>query len=69
MESYFPEAGMVKIEPTSDDIGRYIEERLKEDLDVDVMDQELRADIRRVIPKRISGMHALARDVGFHKLG
>ena len=64
VESYFPgEADMVKIEPTSDDIGRYIEERLKEDLDVDAMDQELRADIRRVIPKRISGMYVLARDV------
>ena len=58
VESYFPgEADMVKVEPTSDDIGRYIEERLKEDLDVDAMDQELRADIRRVIPKRISGMY------------
>ena len=64
VESHFPgEADMVKIEPNSDDIGRYIEERLKEDLDVDAMDQELRADIRRIIPKRISGMYVLAHDV------
>ena len=60
---------MVKIEPTSDDIERYIEERLKEDLDVDAMNQELRADIRRIVPEKISGMYVLAHDVEPHGLG
>ena len=60
---------MVKVEPTSDDIERYIEERLKEDLDMSAMDERLRADIRRIIPKRISGMYVLARDVALHRLG
>ena len=69
-ESSFPgEADMVKIEPTSDDIGIYIEERLKEDLDPCGMDEGLRADIRRTIPERISGMYVLAQGVGFHRLG
>ena len=68
-EGYFPgEAGMVKIEPTSDDIGIYIEERLKEDLDMSVMDEGLRADIRGTILKRISGMYVLAQGVEFHRL-
>ena len=70
VEGYFPRnVGMVKVEPTSDDIERYIEERLKEDLDMSAMDERLRADIRRIIPKRISGMYVLARDVALHRLG
>jgi len=61
-------AYVVTIEPTSDDIGRYIEERLKEDLDTSTMDEWLREDIRRDIPKSISGMYVFTRDVKFHKL-
>ena len=53
------EAEMVAIEPTLADIRRYIEERLIEDPDKSTMDEELRADIRRVIPKRVSGMYVL----------
>ena len=60
VEDYFPgEAEMVAIEPTLEDIRRYIEERLKEDFDKSTMDEELREDIRRVIPKRFSGMYVL----------
>ena len=70
VESYFPgEADMVKLEPTSGDIRIYIEERMKEDLDMSGMDEGLRADIRRTIPKRISGMYVLAHGVEFHRLG
>ena len=67
---YLPEeAEMVTIEPTSEDIRRYIKERLKEDPDTSTMNEALRADIRSVIPKRVSGMYVLTRDLGFHILG
>ena len=57
VEKYFPkEANMVMVEATSDDVGRYIEKRLKEDLHSDAMDKELRADILRVVPDKVSGM-------------
>ena len=57
MEDYLPEeADIARIEPTPDDIGRYIEERLKQNLDRCAVDEELRAAIRRIIPKKISGM-------------
>ena len=70
VEGYFPgDAYLVIVEPTSGDIRRYIEERLKEDLDTGTIDEVLRADIRRVIPKRVSGMYVLTRDVEFHRLG
>jgi len=60
---------MVIIEPTLEDIGRYIEERLNDDLDKSTIGDELRADIRRVIPKRVSGMYVSTRDIEFHRLG
>ena len=70
VEGYFRgDAYVVTIEPTSDDIGRYIEERLKEDLDTSAMDEGLRADLRRVIPESISGMYVLTRDLKFCRLG
>ena len=70
VKDYFPEeADMATIEPTSGDIERYIEDRLERVLDKSTMDEELRADIRRVIPKRVSGMYVLIRDVEFHRPG
>ena len=60
MEDYFPEeADMLIIEPTSDDIGRYIEERLRNDLGTSGMDKKLRVDIRGVVLKRIAGMYRM----------
>ena len=53
------ETEMVAIEPTLEDIIRYIEERLNEDLDKSAIDEGLREDIRRVVPKRVSGMYVL----------
>ena len=42
MDDYFPkEADMVTVVPASDDIGRYIEKGLKEDLDMSVMGRRL----------------------------
>jgi len=70
VEEYLPEeADMVTIEPTSEDIGRYIEERFNQDLGKSTIDEELRAYIKRVIPKKVSGMYALTRSVEFYKLG
>ena len=66
---YLPEeTAMVAIEPTEEDIRRYIEERLNEDLDKSAIDERLREDIRSVIPKRVSGMYVLTSDVELHKL-
>ena len=69
VEEYLPRAYMVTIGPTSEDIKRYIEERLSEDLDKNTIDEGLRAEIRRVVPKRVSGMYVLSRDVEFYGLG
>ena len=70
VKDYLPgEVDMVATEPTSEDIRRYIEERLKEDLDESMIDEDLRADIRSVIPKKVEGMYVLTRDVEFHRLG
>ena len=60
MEEYFPEeAEMVTIEPTLEDISRYIEERLNEDLDKITIEGKFREEIRSVIPKRVEGMYVL----------
>jgi len=70
VEGYLPEeADMVTIEPTSEDIGRYIEERLDEDIDKSTIDEAFRDEIKSVIPKRVSGMYVLTRDVEFYRLG
>ena len=70
VNSYLPGgAEMVAIEPTSEDIRRYIEERLNGELDEITIDEELRADIMRVIPKRVSGMYVLTWDAEFRRLG
>ena len=70
VERCFPgDAYMVIIEPTLDDIRRYIEERLKEDPDTSTINEALRADIRNVIPNRVSGMYVLTRDLEFYRLG
>ena len=60
VEDYFyGKVDMVSIEPTEEDIKRYIEERLEGELDKSIIDEELRADIKSVIPKRVSGMYVL----------
>ena len=44
----------ILLSPTQHDIRSYLEMRLASDSDPDVMDDELRADIMRVIPEKIS---------------
>ena len=53
---YFSEAIMIPIIPTIKDIGRYLKMRLGEDATPSAMDNNLRAEIMRVIPRNISGM-------------
>ena len=70
VERYFArDAYMLTIEPTSDDITRYIDERLKEDLETSTIDGGLQVDIRRAIPKRVPGMYVLTQGVEFLRLG
>jgi len=44
----------IPVSPTRGDIRSYLEMRLGSDTDPDVMDDELRADIMRVIPEKVS---------------
>ena len=53
---FFREAVRIPISPTGDDIRSYLEMRLKHDTTPKAMDDELRADIMRVIPEKISEM-------------
>jgi len=52
----FSEAVRMPISPTQDDIKNYLEMRLKGDTTPKAMDDQLQADIMRVIPERISEM-------------
>jgi len=46
----------IPVSPTRDDIKSYLEMRLDNDTDLDVMDDELRGDIMRVIPEKTGEM-------------
>ena len=52
----FGQVVRIPVSPTRDDIRSYLEMRLDGDTDPDVMDDELREDIMRVIPEKISEM-------------
>jgi len=52
----FSEAVRIPISPTHGDIQSYLEMRLDGDTDPNAMDDELRADIMRIIPEKISEM-------------
>ena len=52
----FSEAVRIPISPTQEDIESYLEMRLDSDTDPRAMNDELRADIMRVIPAKISEM-------------
>jgi len=56
IKRYFPEAIMIPVIPTIEDIGRYLDVRLTEDTTPGAMDGDLRAEILRVIPRKISQM-------------
>ena len=52
----FAEAIMMQVAPTIGDIERYLEMRLEGDSTPSAMDDNLRAEIMRVIPRKISQM-------------
>ena len=56
VKKYFPEAIMVDVIPTIGDIERYLKMRLDRDPTPSAMDDNLRAEIMRVIPTKISQM-------------
>jgi len=55
MES-FSQAVRISLSPSAGDIGSYLEMRLDRDPDPEAMDAELRADIMRIIPEKVSEM-------------
>ena len=70
IEKYFPgAAGMLPISPSKDDIGLYLRMRLERDPEFDGMDDDLRADIVRVIPESIAGMFVLLAHVEMRSMG
>jgi len=56
VRGYFTSVIMVAVVPTTEDIKRYLEMRLDGDPTPGAMDDDLRAEIMRVIPKAISQM-------------
>jgi len=53
---YFRGAARIPLSPTHKDIRSYLQMKLDGDTDPSAMDDELRADIMRVIPEKISEM-------------
>jgi len=56
IDKYFIKAVVIPINPNADDIRSYLEMRLDMDAEPDVMNEDLRADITRIILERISDM-------------
>jgi len=65
VQKYFPStAEMLPIISRTHDIGLYLKMRLNRDSERDVMDEELEADILRIIPEVVSGTYVLSRGDG-----
>ena len=63
VQRYFPNtATMLPIGSRMHDIGLYLTMRLNRDLELDAMDEELEADILRIIPEVASGTYVFSRD-------
>ena len=60
---YFAAAIIVPIRPSTHEIRRYLEKKLEMDTMCDAMSDDLRADILRIIPERISEMCVRASTV------
>ena len=66
VNKYFPgTAEMLPVSPDQDDIKSYLSIRLRRDPEFDAMDEELEADILRIIPEVISGMYVFSRCAEF----
>ena len=63
VQRYFPSTTeMLPISSRKHDIGLYLKMRLKRDLELDAMDEELEADVLRIIPEVASGTHVLPQN-------
>lgn len=63
VKTYFPGyPDLPAIKPTEQEIREYLTMRLKNDLEADAMDMELRADILRIIPDKISETYVKFED-------
>jgi len=56
IQKYFTKAVIIPIKPNTDDIKNYLETRLDRDDEPEAMDNDLRADIVRIIPEKMSDM-------------
>ena len=56
IQRYFTEAVVIPINPNTDDIRNYLEMRLDRDDDPEAMDNDLRADIVKIILEKMSDM-------------
>ena len=56
IQRYFTKAVVIPINPSTDDIRNYLEMRLDRDGEPEAMDDDLRADIVRIIPEKMSDM-------------
>lgn len=66
VEKYFTETPeMLPISPSEHDIGLYLSMRLRSDPELDAMDEELEADILKIIPEVVSGMYVFSRCIKF----
>jgi len=54
VEKYFTRAIIISVSPTNDDIRVYLGARLDRDTEPDAMDDDLRNDIMRMIPEKLS---------------
>ena len=57
IQRYFPKAVLIPISPNTDDIRNYLEMRLDRDTELEAMNNDLRADIIRVVLGRISDVY------------
>ena len=66
VQEYFPgTAEMLPVSPRERDTGLYLRMRLSRDPEPDAMDEELKADILRIVPEVISGMYVFSRCIEF----
>jgi len=66
VQEYFPgTSDMLPISPRERDIELYLRMRLSRDPEPDAMDEELEADILRIVPEVILGMYVLSRCIEF----
>jgi len=57
IQRYFTKVVVMPVSPTQDDIKNYIEMRLNRDEEPEVMDNNLRADIAKIILEKMSDMY------------